>query len=364
MHNPKRLVRVDKTKIPVFFLILFSGIINSSCEHEEIDIIEKPCLYSNTIENTYTVDEISENIGDFGDSKLVVFENEVYIISTLTNILHIKKINDFNSSFKSTSPNIQSNWLAVIEDKGSILCITASFSDRSLRLYKIDMQSLNVNLLGVVHQYDGELLIDPTFVKVDDTYLITYTKINGNINNGDITKPNGHYEVILLESNDLISWKEVSSIVNEDTNIEDGFLYFDRENNSLFFLYEEEVYDKKNSSIKIKKSIDRGENWGESIILLSASADQEPAAIFYCNEQNYLFYSSDLDNKGASYYGAKGYVSSFNNLNFTPEQVNISLRLDTGIILYDVILNNNKLYFLANRLNADNSNVLVHYTFK
>ncbi len=168
----------------------------------------------------------------------------------------------------------------------------------------------------------------------------------------------------MIESNDLINWKEVSSIVSEATNIEDGFLYFDGEKNSLLFLYEEEVFDKKKSAIKIKKSTDRGVNWNESITLLNANADQEPAAIFNCNEKNYLFYSSDLDDLGTSYYGAKGYISSYSNSNYTPDQINISLKLDYGILLYDVILNNNKMHFLAKKMRKNKSNVLMHYTFE
>ncbi len=359
-----KLTRMTKSIKSIFFLIIFSGTIISSCDYDNFPMDEKSCAFSKAIDSTYTVGEKSESIGNFGDSKLVVFQNEVYIVATLAGALNVKKNNDSSSSFKLTNPIIQSNWLAVIEDNGSILCVTASFTDKSLRLYKIDMQSLNVNLLTTLHQYDEQLLIDPTLIKVEDTYLITYTQIKGNINNGDTLRPNGHYEVILMESNDLINWKKVSSIVSESTNIEDGFIYFDGEKNSLFFLYEEEVFDKKNSSIKIKKSNDRGEIWGESITLLNASADQEPAAIFNCNEKNYLFYSSDLDDVGTSYYGAKGYISSFSNLNFTPEQINVSLRLDDSIVLYDVILNNNKLHFLANRLSTNNSNVLVHYTFE
>jgi len=226
------------------------------------------------------------------------------------------------------------------------------------------MQSLDVSLITTVLQYDDQLLIDPTLLKVEDKYLITYTQIKGNINNGDTLKPNGHYEVILLESNDLIHWKEVSSIVSEATNIEDGFLYFDGEKNSLFFLFEEEVFDKKKSSIKIKKSTNRGVNWDESITLLNAIADQEPAAIFKCNEKNYLFYSSDLDDLGASYYGAKSYISSFSNSNYTPDQINISLKLDYGVLLYDVMLNNNKMHFLAKKMRKDDTNTLVHYTFE
>ncbi len=357
-----KLIRMTKSIKSIFYSIIFLGTIFSSCNYNNSTKVEKSCAFSKAIDSTYIVGEKSETIGNFGDCKLIDFQNEVYIVANLDSELNIRKINDSNSSFKSTNPIVSSSWLDVIEDKGSILCVTASFEDKSLRLYKIDMQSLNVNLIATVLQFNEQLLIDPTLIKVEDKYLITYTQIKGNINNGDTLKPNGHYEVVLVESNNLINWKEVSSIVSEDTNIEDGFLYFEAEENSLFFLYEEEVFDKKKSAIKIKKSTDRGVNWDEPITLLSATADQEPAAIFKCNENNYLFYSSDLDNPGASYYGAKGYVSSFNNSNYTPDQIDISLKLDYGIILYDVMLNNNKMHFLAKKMIKDDTNVLVHYT--
>lgn len=346
--------------IKPIFLIIILGTIISSCKFNYAN----PCIFSKAINSTYIVREKSETIGNFGDCKLINFQNEVYIIANLENELSIKKIDDSSSSFKVTNPIVSSSWLDVIEDKGSILCVTASFKEKSLRLYKIDMQSLNVELLSVVLQYDEQLLIDPTILKVEDNYLITYTQIMGNINNGDTLKPNGHYEVVLVESHDLINWKEVSLIVSEDTNIEDGFLYFEAKENSLCFLYEEEVFDKKNSSIKIKKSNDGGANWDEPKTLLSATADQEPAAIFKCNEKNYLFYSSDLDNLGASYYGAKGYVSSFSSTNYTPDQIDIEINLDYGIILYDVMLSNNKMHFLAKKMNKDDTNVLVYYSFE
>jgi len=349
---------------PIFYLILFAGIIISSCKNNNSTEVEKPCVFSKVMDSTYVVGEKTEIIGNFGDCKLIDFQNEVYIVANLDSELSIKNINDSSAEFKVTNPIVSSSWLDVIEDKGSLLCVTASFEDKSLRLYKIDMQSLNVNLIATVLQFDEQLLIDPTLVKVKDKYLITYTQIKGNINNGDALKTNGHYEVILLESNDLINWKEVSSIVSEATNIEDGFLYFEPEENSLFFLYEEEILDKKKSAIKIKKSINRGLKWDEPITLLNTIADQEPAAIFKCNEKNYLFYSSDLDNLGESYYGAKGYVSSFNDSNYAPDQTNISLKLDYGIILFDVMLNNNEMHLLAKKMRKDDTSALVYYSFQ
>ncbi|MFT6443133.1 MAG: hypothetical protein ACJASM_002692 [Salibacteraceae bacterium] len=355
---------MNKSTKSIFYLIIFSGTIISSCKSNDSKKVEKSCIFSKAIDSTYIVGEKSETIGNFGDCKLIDFQNEVYIVANLDSELSIRKINDSSAAFKVTNPIVSSSWLDVIEDKGSMLCVTSSFEDKSLRLYKIDMQSLNVNLIATVLQYDEQLLIDPTILKVGGKYLITYTQIKGNINNGDTLKSNGHYEVVLVESNDLINWKEVSSIISEDTNIEDGFLYFEAAENSLFFLYEEEVFDKKKSAIKIKKSTDRGVNWDEPITLLNAIADQEPGAIFKCKGKKYLFYSSDLDNLGASYYGAKGYVSSFRNSNYTPDQIDISLKLDYGVLLYDVMLNNNKMHFLAKKMRKDNSSAIVHYTFE
>ena len=229
------LVRMTTSIKPIFVLIIFLETIISSCNYNNSTMVERSCILTKAIDSTYIVGEKSETIGNFGDCKLFDFQNEVYVAANLDSELSLRKINDSSSSFKLTNPIVSSSWLDVIEDKGSILCVTASFKDKSLRLYKIDMQSLNVNLSTTILQYDEQLLIDPTIIKVEDKYLITYTQIRGNINNGDTLKPNGHYEVVLVESNDLINWKEVSTIVSEDTNIEDGFIYFDGEQNSLFF---------------------------------------------------------------------------------------------------------------------------------
>ena len=359
-----KLTCMFKSTKSILYLIMFSGTIITSCSHNKSAGVEKSCIFSKAIDSSYILTEKDKITGAFGDCKLIDFQNEVYIVASLDGELSINKVSDSSASFKGTQPIVSSNWLDIIEDHGSLLCVTASFKDKSLRLYKIDMQSLNVQLIATVLQYDEQLLIDPTFLKVEDKYFITYTQIKGNINNADISKQNGHYEVVLVASNDLIHWKKISSIVSEDTNIEDGFLYVEAAENSLCFLYEEETFDKNTSALKIKKSTDSGVSWQAPTTLLNATADQEPAAIFKCNEKRYLFYSSDLDNPGASYYGAKGYISSFSNINYTPDQTNIGLELDEGIILYDVMLNNNKMYLLAQKLKKDKTNVLVYYTFE
>ena len=217
-----KVIRMTKSIKSIFYLILSLGAILSGCKNNSTKL-ENTCVFSKAIDGTTILEEKSETIGNFADCKLIDFQNEVYIVANLASELSIKKINDSNSSFKVTNPVVSSSWLDVIEDKGSILCVTASFKEKSLRLYKIDMQSLNIELLSTVHQYDEQLLIDPTMLKVEDKYFITYTQIKGNINNADTLKPNGHYEVVLLESNDLTNWKELSSIVSEDTILKTVF---------------------------------------------------------------------------------------------------------------------------------------------
>jgi hypothetical protein len=130
-------------------------------------------IFSKVIDSTYIVGEKSETIGNFGDCKLIDFQNEVYIMANLDSELSIKKAKDASDSFKVTNPIVSSSWLDVIEDKVPILYVTASFEDKSLRLYKIDMQSLRVNFISTVLQYDEQLLIDPTILKVADKYFIT-----------------------------------------------------------------------------------------------------------------------------------------------------------------------------------------------
>lgn len=348
----------------LFYAIALFVTVASGYQHTHSSKVDNTCTFSKVLDSAFAVEKTSEFSGNFGDCKLIDFQNEVYIVANLDSELSLKKINDANASFQRTNPIISSSWLDIIEDQGRLLCVTASFHEKSLRLYKIDPSSLNIELITTVHPYKEQLLIDPTILKVKDKYFITYTQIKGNINNADISKPNGHYEVVLLESKDLTNWTTITSIVSEDTNIEDGFLYYEAEKNALCFLYEEEVFDKHASALKLKKSTDSGANWDAPITLLSATADQEPATIFRCNQKNYLFYSSDLENAGASYYGAKGYVSSYERPNFKPEQLNVSLGLDDGILLYDVMSHNNKIHFLAQEMRQKEPNILVHYLSK
>lgn len=319
-------------------------------------------IFDKLTRNDSAIHIMNNTIGNFGDSKLVVFENEVYVIASLSGTLQIRKFDSSDSLFKLTSPKISSSWLAVIRDNNSILCITASGNDKSLRLYRIDIPTLNAELLSVVESKD-QLLIDPTLIKVDDSYYITYTQIDGNVNNSDTTRQNGHYEVVLMKSQDLINWEKISSIVAANTNIEDGSIYYSTERKKFLFLYEEEIFDKKNSSLKIKQSVDQGKTWGDEVVLLSAEADQEPAGMFLQNHKWYLLYSSDIDSIGMSYYGAKGFTSTFNEFDFKPDLANVDIRLDSSIVLYDVKLFNNKLYFLAVKLNKSKKQ-LIQYLFE
>ncbi len=322
----------------------------------------KSSIFTDVKENRIPVRLANKTTGEFGDSKLVVVKNEVYVVATLSRTLSLKKFDDSETLFSSTSPEISSDWIGVMEDDNSILCVTASFKDQSLRLYRINTQSLNVEFLTTIITKE-RLLIDPLIIKVENEYFITFTQIDGNINNGNELKQNGHYEVVLMKSNDLINWDTISTIVSENANIEDGSLLFDKEKKSLFFMYEEEVFDKKKSIVKIRKSIDMGQTWKDPIPLLDGPDDKEPAAIFKYYNNYYIFYSSDLDDIGSSYYGAKGYMSAFDVFNLKPIFINANIYLDKGIVLYDVILNDKNLFFLAKKMITDYEGVLMQYKF-
>lgn len=300
--------------------------------------------------------------GNFGDSKLVEIDNQIYVLATLDGSLQIKKFGPQDSSFRLTSPRISSNWIAVINDNNSLLCLTASFEDKSLRLYRIDINSLKATLI-TKPQANEHLLIDPTLINANGVYYLSYTQIQGNVNNADTSKQNGHYEVFFMKSGDLKHWENVSSIVAKNRNIEDGSLYYDEEVHTFYFLYEEEIFDKHKSFIKIKQSGDSGGTWTDETTLSPAIADQEPAELLREKDKWYLFYSSDIRSPGSSYYGAEAYMSVFSGTDFSPEKSNRTIHAEKGIILFDVKQNKANVHFLAAKLKA-NGNELIEYTWK
>ena len=344
-----------------FFKIMFFLVVLYGCStSKDCCSIYDDNLFAGLLESSDSIRIVNEIKGNFGDSKLVKINNKAYVIATLSGQLQVAEFDSSDSDFLLTNPSISSNWLATINDGNNILCVTASFKNKSLRLYRINIQTLKADLLAIVEEKEL-LMIDPTLIKVDSSYFITYTQIEGNINNSDTSKLNGHYKVVLMESKDLKNWDIVSHIVDEDANIEDGSIYYNNKSEKFYFMYEEEIFDKMNSFIKFKKSTDRGKTWSDPIQLLSAEADQEPAGMFFERNELFLLYSSDIEDVGSSYYGAKGFISSFSIFDFKPIRTNVNIKLDKSIVLYDVMKMNNNIYFLAERVNLSGGNSIVEY---
>jgi hypothetical protein len=95
---------MTKSTKSIFYLIIFSGTIISSCKSNDSKKVEKSCVFSKAMDSTYVLGEKSETIGNFGDCKLIDFQNEVYIVANLDSELSVKKVKDSSSSFKVTNP--------------------------------------------------------------------------------------------------------------------------------------------------------------------------------------------------------------------------------------------------------------------
>ena len=66
----------------------------------------------------------------------------------------------------------------------------------------------------------SDLMIDPVILNAARKYLLAYTEIEGNVNNGDPSAENGVYTVRCYELKDLEMWNKVSDIVSYKNNIE------------------------------------------------------------------------------------------------------------------------------------------------
>ena len=189
------------------------------------------------------------------------------------------------------------------------------------------------------------LSIDPTIMKYGEEYYITITSIQGNVNNGDDTQQNGVYTVQMYKSKDLKTWDYVSDIVKYQNNIEDIDLIHDGE--ILSCIFEKEVIDKGMSTINVVQSKDMGKSWSTPKELLSLVADQEPARLCFKDDKWYLYYSSDKDNIGKSYSGAKAYYAIFDKeFNKCSQDHMIKIEDDKGVLLYDVEFYDDKVEFL------------------
>ena len=198
----------------------------------------------------------------------------------------------------------------------------------------------------------------PTIIKMQSgKWILTYIEIDGNINNADENEENGLYTVQVYGSDDLNHWDKISEIVSEHRNIEDGdMIEYD---GRLFYLYEKESFDKKPSEICIKHSEDEGRTWSKEEIIINEIADNEIASAWIEDECLILYYSSDMENVGESYNGAKVYKAQF-NLVYSDSKtfIPVDIQENEGVLLYDVYKYNTENKYLYSR-NYLTENILV-----
>lgn len=281
-----------------------------------------------------------------GDAK---FFND-YIITNVNGRLII--LNNKGHIEKSYS-DIHANWLDTIEQENLIVC---SSSDNKTNMIRLDS---NLNLLSKTEIFSSDTLnVDPSIIKVKNTYYLTLTTIKGTVNNADKSKKNGTYTVKLYKSTDSIHWTFVTNIVSYPNNIEDVILYY--HNKIMYLVFEKETYDKGKSSILIIQSNDYGATWNSEKQLVPSSSDNEPAHFTITEQGPQLYYSSDIKHPGKSYEGASIYV---NNYNFSMKKIlshrKPKMNHNPGNLLYDIHRKKGKLYYLFTQKYMTESNLIL-----
>ncbi len=248
---------------------------------------------------------------------------------------------DFQGETLKTYEGLKASWLYTYPEEGLVVY---SNHENETHLMKLD-KALELEWDRVILRTDL-LAIDPTICKVEDTYLVTHTTIEGTINNPSPDGENGLYSLELYASKDLIDFEYRGTIVSEKHDIEDIDLVY--EDGRLYCIYEKEAYDKGPSKICMRFSEDEGVSFSKEQILIDNGGDNEPACILKDEKGWRLFYSSDLKKPGTSYNGASAYSAVFDE-NFQMVEgtdQKIPMRDNQGIRLYEVTKQEDRLYFM------------------
>ena len=278
----------------------------------------------------------------------VKFYDNKYIVGNDNGTLGIF---DFNGQRVRKYDDIKLNWLSV---EGTDNIIIYANSNKEVGILKLD-DSLNIILNEIIMRND-KMTIDPTILKINDTYFITVTTINGTINNSNPDKDNGIYSVDLYKSKDLLNWTHIDTIIRDNHNIED--LVAMNVNGTYYIFFEREIVDKGNSSLEVIFSNNKGTKWSSPKILCKAEADNELGNIIFYKNKFILYYSSDYLNKGTSYEGASIFVKYFDK-NFENASSPKVYKEFSSTLLFDVLKSDDSLYFVYNEHYMTQSNMVL-----
>lgn len=248
---------------------------------------------------------------------------------------------DFDGKTVKSYEGLKASWLYTYPEEGLVVY---SNHEKETHLLKLDE---NMDQISDEVILTTELLaIDPTICKVEDTYLVTHTTIEGTINNPDPEGENGIYSLELYASTDLKHWKHRATITSQSNDIEDIDMICD--GNVLHCIYEKEDYDKGPSKICRRYSQDAGYTWSDEQILIDNGGDNEPACLIREYDGWRLYYSSDWETPGSSYNGASAYSAFFDaDFKHIPEyDEKVDMKDNQGVRLYEVFQWDGKLYLM------------------
>ena len=266
-----------------------------------------------------------------------------YIITSVNEGVYML---DFDGNVVKSYEGLKASWMYAYPAEGLVVY---SNHDNETHLLKLDE---NMDMISDEVILTSELLaIDPTICKVENTYLVTYTTIEGTINNPDPNGDNGIYSLQLFASNDLKNWEHRTTITSQKQDIEDIDMMLDNkrleDGERLYCFYEKENYDKGPSAICMRYSTDVGMTWSEEQILIENVADNEMACILPEYEGWRLYYSSDYECIGESYNGASAYYADF-DADFKPISTyqKVNMHDNQSVRLYEVKELDSRLYFM------------------
>lgn len=284
---------------------------------------------------------------------------------------------ELNRTVIAKFPEVKVNWIDSVEEDG--LVIYGNFS-KQLGIAKINQNGDDsYELISNTIICEGKnLLIDPTIIRVNSYYYITFTEVVGKVNNGiaysenEASKINGEYILHMwrarIDANlgDKSSWEEVSVIQDNFHNTEDIDIMYSDNHFTVFFEYEN--YDKGCSAIKAIQSLDsEGYRWGNTIELLPNEADHEMASIWDEGDHYTLWYSCDKGAVGKSYMAGRIYYAEYDkdwNLLSKDNEIAENHNEIGGVRLYEVTKIDDVIHFLyakdypyANKLSVLKENI-------